>query len=93
MDILLKGVWPVIRLGRFICLYEKVYSQCSHCGSAGQGPDIVSMTIWVRSQASFSGLRIHCCRKLQHSSQMRLGSGVAVASAAALIQALAWELP
>ena len=40
-------------------------------------------------------LRIQCCHKLQYSSQMRLGSGVAVAvaSVAAPIQPLAWELP
>ena len=33
----------------------------------------------VQSLASLSGLRIQHCHKLQHRSQMRLGSGIAVA--------------
>ena len=38
-----------------------------------------TMRLWVGSLASLSGLRIQCCRELWHGSQMRLGSGVAVA--------------
>ena len=48
----------------------------------------------VRSRASLSGLRIPPCHRLQHTAQMRLGSGIAVAQpAAAPVQPLAWELP
>ena len=47
--------------------------------------------------ALFSRLRIWCCNKLWHSSQMWLGSGVAVAmmqaTATALMQLLAQILP
>ena len=35
----------------------------------------------VQSLVQLSGLRILCCRELQHKSQMRLGSGVAAAQA------------
>ena len=57
----------------------------------------VSMKTRVRSLALLSGLRIwHCC-ELWCRSQMRLGSGIAVAwhrlAAAAPIRLLAWELP
>ena len=40
---------------------------------------LVSMRIQVRSLASLSGLRIWCCCELWYSSQIWLGSGVAVA--------------
>ena len=40
---------------------------------------LVSMKIQVRSLASLSGLRIRHCHELWCKSQMRLGSGVAVA--------------
>ena len=57
----------------------------------------ISMRMWVRSLASFSGLRIWCCHKLPTRSKMELGSGVVWLwrrlAAAALIQPLAWELP
>ena len=60
----------------------------SHCGSADQGPDMVSVRIEVRSLASLSGLRIwHCC-KLQHRLKMQLGSGVAVAVAYTAVRTL-----
>ena len=39
--------------------------------------------MWVRSLASLSGLRIHCCHELWCRSQTWLGSGVAVAVAQA----------
>ena len=42
---------------------------------------LVSMRIWVPSLASISGLRIGRCHELWCRSQMRLGSGVAVAVA------------
>ena len=42
-------------------------------------PYLVSMRMQVQSLAFLSGLRIWCCRKLRHSSQLQLGSGVAVA--------------
>ena len=42
-------------------------------------PDIVSMRIHVQSLALFSGLRIWHCHKMQCSSQMWFGSGVALA--------------
>ena len=45
----------------------------------------------VQSLASFSGLRIQRCHELWCRSQMRLGSGVAVAVAP--IRPLAWEPP
>ena len=38
-----------------------------------------TMSLWVRSLASLSGLRIHHCHELWCSLQMRLGSRVAVA--------------
>ena len=40
---------------------------------------LASMRTQVRSLASFSGLRIRCCRELWCRSQARLGSQVAVA--------------
>ena len=40
---------------------------------------LVSMRMWVWSQASLSGLRIQCCPELWCRSQMCLGSGVAMA--------------
>ena len=53
------------------------------------------MRLRVRSLALLSGLRIRCCRELWCRLQTRLGSGMAVAvhTAAAPIQLLAWELP
>ena len=36
-------------------------------------------SIWIRSVASLSGLRIQHCQELRHRSQMQLGSCVAVA--------------
>ena len=38
-----------------------------------------NLRLWVQSLASLSGLRIRHCHKLWCRSQMRLGSGVAVA--------------
>ena len=53
------------------------------------------MRMQVRSRASFSGLRIRHCHKLQCRSQIQLRSGVAVdvcrLEAVALIQLLVWE--
>ena len=43
----------------------------------------MSMRMRVQSLASFSGLRIRHCHKLQCRSQMRLGSSIAVAVAKA----------
>ena len=40
---------------------------------------LVSVRVQVQSLASLNGLRIWHCHKLQRRSQMRLGSGVAVA--------------
>ena len=40
-----------------------------------------TMSLWVRSLGLLSGLRIWHCHELWCRSQMRLGSGVAVASA------------
>ena len=56
---------------------------------------LVSSRMWVQSLASCSGLRILCCCKPQCRSQRQLRSGVAVvvASAAAPVQPLTWELP
>ena len=57
---------------------------------------LVSMRMWIWSLASFSGLRMQCCCKLQHS---RCSSDLALLwlwcrpAAAALIQPLAQELP
>ena len=45
---------------------------------SGNEPRLVSMRMWVRSLASFSGLRIQCCRELCCWLQMWLRSGVAV---------------
>ena len=58
---------------------QKQVVRCSHRGSAGDESDIVSMMTWVRSLASFSGLRIRHCCELWCRSQTRLGSHVAVA--------------
>ena len=44
----------------------------------GQGPNIVSVRMWVQSLASLSGLRIQHLCMLQHRSQMRLECTVAV---------------
>ena len=38
-----------------------------------------TMRLWVRSLASLSGLRIWHCHELWYRSQIRLGSGIAVA--------------
>ena len=58
---------------------------------------LVTMRTQVWSLASVSGLRIPHCHELWCSSQMRFGSGVAVAwlrpVATALIQSIAWEPP
>ena len=51
---------------------------------------MVSMSMWVQSLASLSGLRIQHCCKLQCRSQMQLGSGVAVAL---VIPSLALKIP
>ena len=40
---------------------------------------IVFMRIQVRTLALLRGLKIWCCRALQHRSQLQLGSGIAVA--------------
>ena len=58
--------------------------------SVGEDPSsIAGLTQW-------DGLRIQCCCDLQHSLQMQLGPGVAMAvtqvSAAAPIRPLGWEL-
>ena len=59
---------------------KKDYSQWSAChGSAGWEPNIMSVRMWVQSLSSLSGLRIWHSWKLQHRSQMQLGSGVAIA--------------
>ena len=42
-----------------------------------------TLRLWVRSLASLSGLKIWHCHKLWCRSQMRLGSGIAVAVAQA----------
>ena len=56
---------------------------------------MLSLRKQVQSLALFSGLMIHCCYKPQCGPQMQLGANisVAVATAAAPIQPLAWELP
>ena len=41
--------------------------------------DAFSVRMWVQSLVLPSGLRIQCCSKLQHRSQMWLKSGVALA--------------
>ena len=47
---------------------------------SGLAPDIVSVTMWIRSLASLSvGLGIHCCQKLWCRLQMWIRSGIAVA--------------
>ena len=55
------------------------------------------VSMWVRSLALISGLRIRHCRELQWRSQRRLRSCMAVAggrpAAVAPNQPLAWELP
>ena len=38
-----------------------------------------TMRLWIQSLALLSGFRFWCCRELWYRSQMRLGSGVAVA--------------
>ena len=48
----------------------RTFSGISCCGSAGEGPDVVSVGMWVSSLASLSGLRIWCCHKLRHRSQL-----------------------
>ena len=53
------------------------------CGSAGEGPPIVSERVWVRTLDSLSGLRIWRGHTLWRRSQMQLGSGVAMAVAQA----------
>ena len=52
---------------------------------------LVSMQMLVWSLALLSGLRIHHCHERWYRSQMWLGSGVAVAIAAATFRLLAWE--
>ena len=42
-------------------------------------PSVVSVRMWIQSLASFSGLRILHCYRLQHRSQMQFGSCVAMA--------------
>ena len=44
----------------------------SHYGSVGKESDIVFLRRWVWSLASVIGLRIQCCCKLWHRSQMQL---------------------
>ena len=62
---------------------------------SGLRTQLVSMRMWVRSLASFTGLRIRHCCKLRWGSKMPLRSSVAVAVASTLtaapIQPLAWE--
>ena len=85
-----SGTWPLVSsfcLGQFQGgLKVKSYP----CDSAGLGPEVVSMRIWVPSLALLSGLRIQRCHKLQHRSQMWLRSGVALACS--LIRPLAQQL-
>ena len=48
---------------------------------SGLRTQLVSVKMWVRSLASLSALRIWCCPKLWHRSQMWFGSGVALYNA------------
>ena len=41
--------------------------------------DIVSVSMWVQSLVSLSGLKIQCCHELKCRLKVRLGSVVAVA--------------
>ena len=52
-----------------------------------------TVRLWVQSLVSLSGLRIRHHHELWYRSQTRLGSGVAVAVAVALIRHLAGEPP
>ena len=52
----------------------------------------MSVGMWVRFLASLGASGIQRCRELWCRSQTRLGSCIAVAVIAALIQPLAWEL-
>ena len=56
-----------------------------------------TMRLWVQSLASFSGLRIWCCRELWCRAKMWLESLVAVVwrrpATVAAIRPLAWEPP
>ena len=59
------------------CKYvvSEVNTDCdwsSHCGSAGEGPSVVSMRLRVPSLALLCGLRIQHCCQLQHRSQIWL---------------------
>ena len=46
---------------------------------SGLRTDMVSVRMWVQALATLSGLRIWCCHKLWHWSQMWLRSRAAVA--------------
>ena len=54
-------------------------SGSSHCLLSVLRTQLVSTKMQVQFMALLSGLRIQCSHKLWHSSQMWLGSGVAVA--------------
>ena len=58
--------------------YLKKNLGSSSCGSAIMNPTSIHKGA-VPSLALLSGLRIQCCRELQHRSQMWLGSCIAVA--------------
>ena len=58
----------------------------------GLQTQLVTMRTRVQSPAFLSGLRFRHCCELWCRSQTKLGRGVAVVAAAALIRPLAWEL-
>ena len=64
-------------------LQSKHTWRSSHCGSVDWEPSVVSVRMQVWCLALLNGLRIWCCFKLWHRSQMPLGSIVAMAVAQA----------
>ena len=62
-------------------------NRSSHCGSAGKGPDVISVSMWVRTLVLLSGLRIQRCCKMKCRSQIRLKSSAAMGVAQAPIAA------
>ena len=65
-----------------ISIVKKKKNWSFHFGSAGEGPNRMSIRMWVQTLASLSGLRILHCHKLWCRP-----------AAAVPIRPLAWELP
>ena len=76
-----------------LLLMKKKKNWRSPCGSAGLGPDVVSLRMWVWSLVLLSGLKFwRCCPKLRCRLRIQPRSRVTVAVVWASITVPFWPL-